>query len=123
MIERKEIANEKTILIGTVKPGETDELIEEHLSELELLAETAGAEVIGKITQRISKINSAKNQSLKIIDLYRDSYNRPRTKLIKKYQDLVTWSDRIYIISPVWWFSLTPRLEFFFNEVSIHLKI
>ena len=59
MIERKEIANEKTILIGTIKPGETDELIEEHLSELELLAETAGAEVIGKITQRISKINSA----------------------------------------------------------------
>lgn len=59
MIERKEIANEKTILIGTIKSGETDELIEEHLSELELLAETAGAEVIGKITQRISKINSA----------------------------------------------------------------
>ena len=59
MIERKEIANEKTILIGTIKPGETDELIEEHLIELELLAETAGAEVIGKITQRISKINSA----------------------------------------------------------------
>ena len=59
MIERKEIKNEKTILIGTIKPGETDELIEEHLSELELLSETAGAEVIGKITQRISKINSA----------------------------------------------------------------
>ena len=50
MIEKKEIANEKTILIGTIKPGETDELIQEHLSELELLAETAGAEVIGKIT-------------------------------------------------------------------------
>ena len=59
MIERKEIANEKTILIGTIKPGETDKLIQEHLSELELLAETAGAEVIGKITQRISRINSA----------------------------------------------------------------
>ena len=39
MIEKKEIANEKTILIGTIKPGETDELIHEHLSELELLAE------------------------------------------------------------------------------------
>ena len=62
----------------------------------------------------VSKINSAKNQSLKIIDLYRDSYNRPRTKLIKSYQDLVTWSDRMYIISPVWWFRLTPRLEVFF---------
>ena len=65
----------------------------------------------------VSKINSAKNQSLKIIDLYRDSYNRPRTKLIKSYQDLVTWSDRMYIISPVWWFRLTPRLEVFFDEV------
>ena len=43
MIEKKEIANEKTILIGTIKPGETDELIHEHLSELELLAGTAGA--------------------------------------------------------------------------------
>ena len=59
MIEKKEIANEKTILIGTIKPGETEKLIQEHLSELELLAETAGAEVIGKITQRISRINSA----------------------------------------------------------------
>ena len=71
MIEKKEIANEKIILIGTIKPGETDELIQEHLSELELLAETAGAEVIGKITQRISKINSAtfvgKGKSIQII--------------------------------------------------------
>jgi len=63
------------------------------------------------------KINSAKNQSIEIIDLYRDSYNRPRTKLIKRYQDLVRWSNRIYIISPVWWFRLTPRLEVFFDEV------
>ena len=72
MIEKKEIANEKTILIGTIKPGETDELIQEHLGELELLAETAGAEVIGKITQRISKINSAtfvgKGKSIQIIN-------------------------------------------------------
>lgn len=72
MIEKKEIANEKTILIGTIKPGETDELIHEHLGELELLAETAGAEVIGKITQRISKINSAtfigKGKSIQIIN-------------------------------------------------------
>ncbi|MEL1223739.1 MAG: GTPase HflX, partial [Candidatus Neomarinimicrobiota bacterium] len=72
MIEKKEIVNEKTILIGTIKPGETDELINEQLSELELLAETAGAEVIGKITQRISKINSAtfigKGKSIQIIN-------------------------------------------------------
>ena len=59
MIERREISNEKTILIGTIKPGETAELIKEYLSELELLAETAGAEVVGTITQKISRINSA----------------------------------------------------------------
>ena len=55
MIEKKEITNEKTILIGTIKPGETDELIYEHLSELELLAETAGAEVIGKLLSGFPK--------------------------------------------------------------------
>jgi NAD(P)H dehydrogenase (quinone) len=56
-------------------------------------------------------------EPIKVIDLYRDSFSRPRTDLIKKYQELVTWSDRIYFISPVWWFRLTPRMEVFFDEV------
>ena len=56
-------------------------------------------------------------QELKVIDLYRDSFSRPRTKLIGKYKNLVIWSERIYIISPVWWFRLTPRMEVFFDEV------
>ena len=56
-------------------------------------------------------------QELKIIDLYRDSFSRPRHKVISNYQSLVTWSERIYIISPVWWFRLTPRTEIFFDEV------
>ena len=59
MIEKKEIINEKTIIIGVIQSGQTDEIINEHLDELELLAETAGAEVVGRITQRVSKINSA----------------------------------------------------------------
>ena len=59
----------------------------------------------------------AGKEDIEIIDLYRDSFTRPRTKLIKKYQDLVTWSERIYFISPVWWFRLTPRMEIFFDEV------
>lgn len=58
-----------------------------------------------------------RKEDLEIIDLYRDKFTRPRNKLIKKYQDLVTWTDRIYIISPVWWFRLTPRMEIFFDEV------
>ena len=60
---------------------------------------------------------SKNKEDIEIIDLYRDSFTRPRTKLIKKYQDLVTWSERIYFISPVWWFRLTPRMEIFFDEV------
>lgn len=54
---------------------------------------------------------------VEVIDLYRDSFARPRTELVKQYKDLVTSSDRIYIISPVWWFRLTSRLETFFDEV------
>ena len=54
---------------------------------------------------------------VEVIDLYRDSFARPRTDLIKKYKDLVKWADRIYFISPVWWFRLTPRMEIFFDEV------
>jgi NAD(P)H dehydrogenase (quinone) len=59
-----------------------------------------------------------KNDELvEVIDIYRDSFSRPRTDLINRYKELVTWSDRIYIISPVWWFRLTPRIETFFDEV------
>ena len=56
-------------------------------------------------------------EDVKIIDLYRDSFTRPRNDLIKKYQELVTWCERIYFVSPVWWFRLTPRMEIFFDEV------
>jgi NAD(P)H dehydrogenase (quinone) len=59
-----------------------------------------------------------KNDELvEVIDIYRDSFSRPRTDLVNRYKELVTWSDRIYIISPVWWFRLTPRIETFFDEV------
>lgn len=59
----------------------------------------------------------ATQQEYKVIDLYRDSFTRPRTAVIEKYKELVTWSDSMYFISPVWWFRLTPRMEIFFDEV------
>lgn len=59
----------------------------------------------------------SKGQELKVIDLYNDSFTRPRTKLIDSYKQLITWSENIFIISPVWWFRLTPRTEIFFDEV------
>ena len=59
----------------------------------------------------------ASGQEMEIIDLYRDSFTRPRTAVIDKYKKLVIWAEWIYIVSPVWWFRLTPRTEIFFDEV------
>ena len=64
----------------------------------------------------IRQLNRHK-ENYKIIDLYRDSFTRPRKELIQSYKELITWSTHIYFISPVWWFRLTPRMEIFFDEV------
>jgi len=64
-----------------------------------------------------SLLDSDYLNEIQVIDLYRDDFSQPRKELIKKYQDLVTWADRIYFVSPVWWFRLTPRMEIFFDEV------
>lgn len=61
------------------------------------------------------------NQKYDLIDLYADKFSPSRyyrnEKIVKKYQDLVTKSKRIYIISPVWWFRCTPLIEGFFDQV------
>ena len=61
MLENEMISFEKeqVIIIGTIRPGFNEYLVNEHLSELELLVETAGGIVSGKVVQRISKINSS----------------------------------------------------------------
>ena len=59
MIERDNVEKEKALLVGAIQQGMTEAIIHEHLDELELLADTAGAEVVGRITQRVSKINAA----------------------------------------------------------------
>ena len=59
MIERNNVDQEKALLVGVIQPGTTESQIHEHLDELELLAETAGAKIADRITQRVSKINPA----------------------------------------------------------------
>ena len=59
MINHNNVGHEKALLVGVIQSGMTEEIIHEHLDELELLAETAGAEILGRITQRVSKINPA----------------------------------------------------------------
>ena len=43
---------EKIVLVGVALPGVTDELLEASLDELELLVDTAGADVVGRLVQR-----------------------------------------------------------------------
>lgn len=56
-----------------------------------------------------------------IIDLYGDKFSPSRwyknEKTVKSYQDLITLCDRIYFISPVWWFRTTSLMEGFFDQV------
>ncbi|MBT6867278.1 MAG: GTPase HflX, partial [Candidatus Marinimicrobia bacterium] len=59
MINHNNVGHEKALLVGVIQSGMTEEIIHEHLDELELLAETAGAEILGRITQRVSKVNPA----------------------------------------------------------------
>ena len=48
---------EKALTIGVILQGVGDSDVKNHLDELDLLADTAGAEVVGRVTQRLSRIN------------------------------------------------------------------
>ena len=56
-MQELDLKQEKALMVGVIH-GEIDEATAyEHLEELELLAVTAGAEVVGQITQRLNKLN------------------------------------------------------------------
>ena len=56
-MQELDLNQEKALMVGVIH-GEGDEATAyEHLEELELLAVTAGAEVVGQITQRLNKLN------------------------------------------------------------------
>ena len=63
---------EKALLIGVLINKQNSEILNEHIDELKLLAETAGAIVVGEIYQSIKKINSqyfvGKGKALQIVD-------------------------------------------------------
>ncbi len=50
---------EKALLVGVIHGGIDESTVMEHIDELALLADTAGAEVIGQITQKLGRINPA----------------------------------------------------------------
>ncbi|MGD8781597.1 MAG: GTPase HflX [Ignavibacteria bacterium] len=57
MIETNNKQIERAVLIGLITGDTTKELASEHLDELELLADTAGAETVFKITQEKARID------------------------------------------------------------------
>ena len=72
-MDRTEIRkSENAFLVGVSYGDQTTEVVKEHLSELKMLAETAGAKVVGQITQKLRKINPqyfiGKGKALQIID-------------------------------------------------------
>ncbi|MFQ6673706.1 MAG: GTPase HflX [Fidelibacterota bacterium] len=56
-MERNAAPAERAILVGVVLPGEARDTVEEHLDELELLADTAGAEVVGRFVQNRHRVD------------------------------------------------------------------
>jgi GTPase len=48
---------EKAVLVGVHVKGQTDDIVDEYLGELEFLAETAGAVVLKRFVQRLVKPN------------------------------------------------------------------
>jgi len=53
MIEKKDIALEKTVLIGVITRDQNEEKSKEYLDELEFLTYTAGGEVFKRFTQKL----------------------------------------------------------------------
>ena len=57
MIEKKDIALEKAVLIGIITKDQNEEQSKEYLDELEFLTYTAGGEVVKRFTQKMEMPN------------------------------------------------------------------
>jgi len=70
------------------------------------------------IAKTIKETLSNNDEQVYLIDLYAEnkSFQFHKDK-IRKYKDLIKWADRIYFVSPVWWFRTTPMLESFFDQI------
>ncbi len=57
MIEKKDIALEKTVLVGVITRDQDEDKSKEYLDELEFLTYTAGGEVLKRFTQKMDMPN------------------------------------------------------------------
>lgn len=59
MQEVENIRQERAIVVGMVRPDQSREVVNEYLDELELLADTAGAEVLERVIQERHRMDSS----------------------------------------------------------------
>ena len=72
------------------------------------------------ILKTIKSTLTSNKEEVYVIDLYRENLTFEFSKeRVEKYQGLVRWADRIYFVSPVWWFRCTPALESFFDQIFV----
>jgi putative NADPH-quinone reductase len=70
------------------------------------------------IAKTIKETLDKNGEQVYIIDLYAENKSLDFHKnKISEYKKLIEWTDRIYFISPVWWFRCTPMLESFFDQI------
>jgi len=70
------------------------------------------------IMKTIKETLKRNKEEVYVLDLYGENITLEfRNEKVREYKELVTWSERIYIISPVWWFRCTPALESFFDQI------
>jgi GTPase len=58
VIEKKNIDNERAVLVGLVHKDQTEPQVQEYLDELSFLAETAGATAVKRFTQKLAHPDS-----------------------------------------------------------------
>ncbi len=80
----------------------------------------------------IEKLERGKEEYI-LIDLYKDNFNPVMTEkdlevysngesldpLVKKYQKILTETDEIIIIFPIWWLTMPAILKGFFDKVML----
>lgn len=83
------------------------------------------------IVDQVSEIVKSKNEEVKVIDLFADKFNplfefqdvesmfmgKETPKDIKRYQEMITWADKLTIVYPLWWSQMPAQLKGFFDRV------
>jgi putative NADPH-quinone reductase len=70
------------------------------------------------IANTIKETLEKNKQEVFVIDLYAENKTFEFHKdKVSEYKQLITWADRIYFVSPVYWFRCSPAMESFFDQI------